>query len=87
MNNKQYEDDYNDKSSKPFRMSELNEAIKSLKTDTTSGPDGISNHMLKNASNEFKSIMLELFNKSICDSKVPSAWKLSHMKMIPKKTE
>ena len=72
MNNKQYEGYYNDKSSKPFSMSELNEAIKSL-------------NMIKNVSNEFKSIMLELFNKSIRDSKVPSAWKLSHITMIPKK--
>lgn len=66
-------------------ITQLNGEINSLKTGSP-GADYINNLMLKNCSNEFKTVILLLFNKCIEYGKIPSSWKKSRISMIPKKS-
>lgn len=69
----------------PFNIQELQQAIEKLKKRSSAGPDKIHNVMIKNASNEFKNVILKLFNLSISNQKLPSIWKQASVTMIPKK--
>jgi hypothetical protein len=64
-------------------MKELNIAIDSLNKDSTPGPDGISNYMLKNTTSEFSQSLFTLFKRTLIDNKIPDAWKISEITMIP----
>ncbi|CAF0980603.1 unnamed protein product [Brachionus calyciflorus] len=70
----------------PFSMIELENELK-LNKNATQGHDNIHNLMLINSSEEFKKIILKLFNASLASSTVPTLWKLASVTMIPKKTE
>jgi hypothetical protein len=69
-----------------FKLEDLNIAIKELKVKSSPGLDGITNIQLKSLSPEFKMLLVKLFNESLKQSVVPSSWKESSIKMIPKKT-
>ena len=68
-----------------FEIKDLNDAIKSLKSRSSSGEDMVHNTMLKNTSLEFRKIILKLINQSISQSKIPQEWKQSTITMLPKK--
>jgi hypothetical protein len=70
-----------------FSMEDLNQALNNLKIKSSPGPDKITNIQLKNLSEEFKKIVLKLFNLTIEKSLVPDSWKLSTVTMIPKKVK
>ena len=64
---------------------ELDETIKKLNNKTCSGIDGNSNKMIKNLTPLFRIVLLNLFNRSIWESKIPKDWKKCEITMIPKK--
>ena len=55
---------------------EVEEILKTLKTDKASGPDGLSGHILKELSHELSSPLCSLFNKSLSLGNFPSPSKL-----------
>jgi retron-type reverse transcriptase len=61
--------------------------VKNLKTTSAPGPDNIHNLFLKQMSPELKIEILRLFNLSLTLSKIPKSWSLSHVTMIPKKSD
>ena len=68
-----------------FSEVEFNDALKNLKKHGAAGKDDIHNLLLINASVEFKAIILKLFNLTTKLGSLPSSWKESVIKMIPKK--
>ena len=52
-------------SSIAFDPQEVEEILKALKPDKASGPDGLSNRILKELSHELSSPLCSLFNKSL----------------------
>ena len=68
-------------------MIELENELKKLNKNATQGHDNIHNLMLINSSEEFKKIILQLFNVSLASSTIPTLWKLASVTMIPKKIE
>ena len=58
---------------------EVHKLLCSLKTNTASGPDGLSSHMLRNTASAITSTLTKLFNKSLSTGAVPSEWKLSNI--------
>jgi exonuclease III len=67
-----------------FTLQELNAALKTL-SSSAPGVDEVDNLMLKNISNDFKLILLELFNKILITGSFPKSWKIAKIVMIPKK--
>jgi hypothetical protein len=64
---------------------ELNKTIKNLNNKTSSGLDGICNLVIKKIPENFKILLLQLFNKTIMEAEIPKDWKISEITMIPKK--
>ena len=64
---------------------ETKSVIKSLKSDKASGPDGISNNILKESSRELSIPLCNLFNYSLQICKIPSSWKEANVTVIFKK--
>ena len=62
-------------SSIAFDPQEVEEILRTLKTDKASGPDGLSNRILKELSHELSSPLCSLFNKSLSLGKFPSPYK------------
>lgn len=58
--------------------------IKSLKTKKASGPDGISNYVLKNLPKSAISLMTKIFDYSLRICYFPQAWKIGKIIAIPK---
>ncbi|XP_060579608.1 uncharacterized protein LOC132736486, partial [Ruditapes philippinarum] len=57
---------------------ETENVLRSLKFEKASGPDGISNRILREASHELSQPLCDLFNASLLRRKVPSTWKISN---------
>jgi exonuclease III len=68
-----------------FKIKDLNNIIKKLKNHAAPGKDSIHNQMLKNTSQKFRMIILNLINLTIKQNNLPSNWKFSQITMIPKK--
>jgi hypothetical protein len=66
-------------------ISTLNGVIKKLKLHSATGNDNIHNLMIKNSSNNFKNIRVQLINLTAELEKLPQCWKESVITMIPKK--
>ena len=62
-------------SSIAFDPQEVEEILKILKTDKASGPNGLSNNILKTLSHELSSLLCSLFNKSLSLGNFPSSYK------------
>ena len=60
---------------------ELDDAIKNLKNKTSSGIDYVSNLLIKKLPANFKVLLLNLFNKTLIESKIPANWKKSIITM------
>ena len=66
---------------------EIRQVLKSLPIGKASGPDGISNRVLKELADELAAPLCSVFNQSIHDGCVPKIWKLAHVSPIPKKED
>ena len=63
---------------------EVLDLLQQLDTSKSSGPDGISAKMLKGVASSLAPVLVQIFNLSILDVKVPSQWKFSRVVPIPK---
>ena len=72
-------------SSIAFDPQEVEEILRTLKTDKASGPDGLSNRILKELSHEISSPLCSLFNKSLSLGKFPSPYKDANVTPVHKK--
>ena len=68
-----------------FDLNDLDVVIKKLNIKSACGEDKIHNLMLKNTTQDFRKIILNLINASVTQSKIPQKWKNSLISMIPKK--
>ena len=59
--------------------------IRSLDTNKSMGPDGISARILKEGVDSLSYALTKIFNKSLADSVVPDDWKLANVVPIHKK--
>lgn len=66
-------------------INELQSAIKTLKSNTSSGLDKISNEMLKVSSPTLQTCICKLFNIILTNEKYPSQWRENLLKPIHKK--
>jgi hypothetical protein len=66
-------------------ISEVREAVKSLKNDKAPGPDGIVNEVLKTGEYTLWKAIASLFNDCLQQEDVPEQWKKSTTVIIPKK--
>lgn len=68
----------------PFSRQELGAAISSLKIKSASGPDLISNRMIRNLPSIGRTFLLRIFNRIFSHGTIPKSWKSFHMTFIPK---
>lgn len=64
---------------------EIKEDLKTFQTDKASGPKGISNKVLREASRELFIPLCNLFNNSVQTSKICSSWKAANISIKLKK--
>ena len=64
---------------------EVNKTIKNLNNKRSSGLDGICNLVIKMIPENFKILLLKLFNITLIKAEIPKDWKLSEITMILKK--
>ena len=62
---------------------EVESVLKLLSTGNASGPDGLSNRLLRELPNELAKPYKCLFNQSICMSTVPSSHKEANVSPVP----
>ena len=67
------------------RESEVIDILKILKVNKATGPDGISNRMLKSTCNTVCAPLTKLFNLSLRDHQYPGLWKVAHVMPLFKK--
>ena len=65
-----------------FTEDEVFKVIKNLDVSKASGPDGISNTLLKRTANAITRPLCSLFNKSLSYGKFPSDWKVANLAPI-----
>lgn len=70
-----------------FDKNDLDIVLKQLKSKSSPGNDNITNKHLINLSDNFKDLILILFNETLKQGKIPENWKLSTITMIPKKNK
>ena len=58
--------------------------LNALDTNKASGPDGISEKMVKATTGSITPVLMELFDLSITSGSIPQKWKLSSVVLIPK---
>jgi hypothetical protein len=76
--------DYSDENFSKVSFVEMVEVIKSLKTDSSPGEDGVHNRFLKNLSSKGLDLLLKMINLSLVVG-LPKSWKSAVVTMIPKK--
>ena len=76
--------DYTDDNYPKVTFVEMVEVIKSLKTDSSPGEDGVHNRFLKNLSSKGLDLLLKMINLSLVVG-LPNSWKSAIVTMIPKK--
>ncbi|MCG8032214.1 MAG: endonuclease/exonuclease/phosphatase family protein [Candidatus Thiodiazotropha taylori] len=64
---------------------DVQSTMQSLKVGKASGPDGISNHILRELSNELSSPFCTLFNQSLRYGIFPTSYKDANVSPVPKK--
>ena len=79
---KQDQPDYMDQ---PFSIKEFEEALITLKTKKSPGPDKVTNEMLGHLGSKAKSKLLALYNNSWKTGHVPQSWREADMVPIYKK--
>lgn len=73
-------EDYN----APLTLSELENEIRSLKENSTPGPDLIHNKMIKNLPQIAKENLLAIFNRLWNNNEFPKQWRVAEIVPIPK---
>ncbi|OOY49087.1 hypothetical protein BOV97_13130, partial [Solemya velum gill symbiont] len=68
-----------------FTPLEVHSVLSTLPLGKASGPDGISNRILREAANELSVPLCDLFNKSLDKCIVPKIWKQAHVTAVFKK--
>lgn len=68
----------------PFSKAELETAVRSLRSKSASGPDLITNEMLKKLPPVGTSFLLKMFNRIFNHGNIPESWKSYNMIFIPK---
>jgi len=68
----------------PVDESEIAQLLSQQKTNTATGPDGISGHMLHHTALAIANSLTKIFRLSLKQQKVPSPWKVSYVNPIPK---
>ena len=63
---------------------EVKSVLKSLPVGKASGPDGITNRVLKELADQMAMPLSLLFNQSIEDGKIPTDWKEAYVSPVPK---
>lgn len=69
----------------PFTMAELEVALKSAKLRKAAGKDGIPVEYYKNLTEEWKLVLLRMFNKVLESEKTPASWSEILVSMLYKK--
>jgi hypothetical protein len=64
---------------------EFEDALRSLKTNKASGPDGVSNRILRETASVIKFPLCSLFNQSLQTCKIPFTWKKANVCAVFKK--
>lgn len=62
---------------------EVYRLLSSYKTNTASGPDGISSQMIRGTATAISPAITKIFNLSLKQSRVPDLWKVSNVTPIP----
>jgi hypothetical protein len=70
---------------KPISVEEVKEALKNAKNTRSSGPDGISNFILKLSSSSLATPMTTIFNLSLSSGEYPAIWKEARILPLHKK--
>ena len=73
--------------SQPITTKEIEAAIKQLKYKKASGPDGVTNDMIKHLGPAAKKTLLEYFNESWKNGTVPALWKKATIIPVHKKRQ
>ena len=79
--------DYTNKDVKFVTMGELEKQIRKMNNKTSIDEFGLSNMILKNMPYLAKEFFLTIINKCLTVEMLPSRWKTSIIKMIPKKSD
>ena len=74
----------NEVTDKPFTVTEINKCIKKLKTGKSTGPDLISNEIIKYSSMVTCKAITKLFNLILDLGKYPSNWRKSFIILLHK---
>jgi len=86
INNKLFEDNYENKEVIPITIVELTQAIKKLNNSKSTDTTGFSNFIIKKLPMNSRQGLLNLFNKCLIDNELPSEWKTAEVTMLPKKS-
>ncbi|CAC5391085.1 unnamed protein product [Mytilus coruscus] len=78
---------FNEVTDKPFTINEVNKCIQKLKTGKSSGPDRISNEIIKYSGVVTCKAITKLFNLILDSGKYPSNWRKSFTILIHKAGE
>ncbi len=84
INNKLFEDNYENKEVIPITIVELTQAIKKLNNSKSTDTTGFSNFIIKKLPMNSRQGLLNLFNKCLIDNELPSEWKTAEVTMLPK---
>ena len=87
VESKDYEKEYTNKDVKFVTMGELEKQIRKMNNKTSIDEFGLSNMILKNMPYLAKEFFLTIINKCLTVEMLPSRWKTSIIKMIPKKSD
>ena len=68
----------------PIVLHELTSALKSSSSDTSPGDDGITHSMIRHAGEAGHKALLQLFNSSLEERRLPVRWKSANIVPIPK---
>ena len=74
-----------DEMTTPLTLRELDKALNKLKKRKSPGPDGITNEMLQHLDTTARLKLLEIFNLTWEEGRVPQLWKEAIMIPVPKK--
>ena len=69
---------------KMFTQKEFDEAVASLKTEKSPGPDKLTNEMLMHLGSKAASKLLAIYNNSWKTGAIPQSWRDAHMIPIQK---
>ena len=68
-----------------YNMTELNKALKKLRSRKSPGPDQIHNEILTHLGNTGKKVILQFINLTWLKGELPKSWKIATIKPLLKK--